>query len=89
MAQDLTGIGPCYSDAIARRGVPLWMLFSGEDENGVGEWERRLRELERSYKVLFSDELGEYNVHEEIERFRVGATKCCFLSNRLTLNFTF
>ena len=49
----------------------MWMLFSGEDENGVGEWERRLRELERSYKRLFSGGLGLYSVEEEIARFKV------------------
>ena len=64
------GIGPCYSDAIARKGVPVWMLFSDEAENGVGEWERRLRELERAYKNLFPEGLGGYSVEEEIERFR-------------------
>lgn len=49
----------------------MWMLFSGEDENGVGEWERRLRELERSYKRLFSGGLGLYSVEEEIAKFKV------------------
>ncbi|KAL8795241.1 MAG: hypothetical protein Q9195_002252 [Heterodermia aff. obscurata] len=66
----VSGIGPCYSDAIARRGVPMWMLFSGEDENGVGEWERRLRQLEGSYKRLFAGGLGLYSVEEEIARFK-------------------
>ena len=64
------GIGPCYSDAIARKGVPVWMLFGTETEDGVAEWESRLRELERAYRRLFPDGLGGYSVEEEIERFR-------------------
>lgn len=57
VAQDVTRIGPCYSDAIARRGVPWWTLLRGEE----WEWRRRMGveagKLERSYKVLFS---GDY-----------------------------
>ena len=49
----------------------MWMLFSGHDENGVGEWERRLRDLEKSYKRLYPGGLGGYSVEEEIARFKV------------------
>lgn len=64
------GIGPCYSDAIARKGVPVWMLFGAEAEDGIPEWERRLRDLERAYRKLFPEGLGGYSVEEEIERFK-------------------
>lgn len=49
----------------------MWMLFSGHDEKGVGEWERRLRDLEKSYKRLYPGDLGGYSVEEEITRFKV------------------
>jgi adenylosuccinate synthase len=69
------GIGPCYTDKVARRGVAAWMLFSGEEEvknGGVGEWERRLRILEKKYRVLYGDEaLAGYDLEDEVRRFKV------------------
>lgn len=49
----------------------MWMLFSGEDESGVCEWERRLKDLERSYRKLFPGSLDGYSLEEEIARFNV------------------
>lgn len=67
-----------YADKVARRGVPAWMLYTGEkhaEEGGVGEWERRLRQLEKGYRRLFGDEaLAGYDVEEEVRRFKVWAT---------------
>ena len=58
--------------------MPAWMLYTGEKdakEGGVGEWERRLRELEKGYRRLFGDEaLAGYDVEEEVRRFKVRAT---------------
>lgn len=65
------GIGPCYTDKVARRGVSAWMLFSGGEE-GVGEWETRLRILEKKYRMLYGDEaLAGYDLEDEVRRFKV------------------
>ena len=61
------GIGPCYSDKVARRGVPFWMLVG--DGN---RWESRLRDLEKAYRKLYGDAaLQEYSLDDEISRFKV------------------
>ncbi|KIX08166.1 adenylosuccinate synthase [Rhinocladiella mackenziei CBS 650.93] len=58
------GIGPCYSDKVARRGVTFWMLV-----NEKQRWERRLRDLEANYRKLYGDAaLRGYNVEEEIKK---------------------
>ena len=60
------GIGPCYSDKVARRGVPFWMLV-----NEGQRWERRLRDLDRGYRQLYGDEaLGGYDVEKEVEKLK-------------------
>lgn len=57
--------------------MPAWMLYTGEKdavEGGVGEWERRLRELENGYRRLFGDEaLTRYDIEDEVRRFKVRA----------------
>lgn len=59
------GIGPCYSDKVARRGVPVWMLFSDR-------WEKQLKVLDEGYRKRYGDEaLQGYKLEEEIERFKV------------------
>lgn len=61
------GIGPCYSDKVARRGVPFWMLVG----NG-NRWESRLRDLEKAYRKLYGDAaLQGYSLEDEISRFQV------------------
>ena len=61
------GIGPCYSDKVARRGIPFWMLLG--DGN---RWESRLRDLERAYRKLYGTEaLQGYDLEDEISRFKV------------------
>lgn len=66
-----------YADKVARRGVPAWMLYTGDEdaaEGGVGEWERRLRELEKGYRRLFGNEaLAGYDIEDEVRRFKVRA----------------
>ncbi|OAL36989.1 adenylosuccinate synthase [Fonsecaea nubica] len=60
------GIGPCYSDKVARRGVTFWMLVNEQQR-----WERRLRDLEASYRKLYGDAALEgYSLEEEIEKLR-------------------
>lgn len=60
------GIGPCYSDKVARRGVTFWMLVNEQQR-----WESRLRELEASYRKLYGDAaLQGYDVEEEISKLR-------------------
>lgn len=60
------GIGPCYSDKVARRGVPFWMLCGKENR-----WETRLRDLEKAYRKLYGDNaLTGYDVEKEVERMR-------------------
>ena len=60
------GIGPCYSDKVARRGITFWMLV-----NETQRWERRLRELEANYRKLYGDEaLRGYNVEDEISKLK-------------------
>jgi adenylosuccinate synthase len=60
------GIGPCYSDKVARRGVTFWMLVNEEQR-----WEKRLRDLEASYRKLYGDNaLQGYDVEEEIKKLR-------------------
>ncbi|KIV79880.1 adenylosuccinate synthase [Exophiala sideris] len=60
------GIGPCYSDKVARRGVTFWMLVNEEQR-----WEKRLRDLEAGYRKLYGDAaLQGYDVEEEIKKLR-------------------
>lgn len=60
------GIGPCYSDKVARRGVPFWMLVNDEQR-----WEKRLRDLEAAYRSLYGDAaLKGYDVEKEIEKLK-------------------
>ena len=60
------GIGPCYSDKVARRGVPFWMLCGK-----ASRWETRLRDLEKAYRKLYGDDaLASYDVEKEVERMR-------------------
>ncbi|KAJ5614669.1 Adenylosuccinate synthetase [Penicillium herquei] len=61
------GIGPCYSDKAARRGVRV-----GEILDEV-TFERKLRTLDTSYRARFG-ELA-YDVEEEIARFKEYRTK--------------
>ncbi|KAM5452738.1 Adenylosuccinate synthase [Microsporum audouinii] len=56
------GIGPCYSDKAARRGVRIGDIM---DE---GVLESKLRSLEAGYRRRFSE--LDYNVEEEIARFK-------------------
>lgn len=58
------GIGPCYSDKAARRGVRIGELF----EEGV--LDRKLRIMAEDYKRRYG-ELMEYDVDEELARFTV------------------
>jgi adenylosuccinate synthase len=57
------GIGPCYSDKAARRGVRVGEILDEE------VFERKLRNLESIYKNRFG-ELA-YDVEDEIARFKV------------------
>jgi adenylosuccinate synthase len=57
------GIGPCYSDKAARRGVRV-----GEILDEV-TFERKLRTLDTSYRARFGD--ISYDVEDEIARFKV------------------
>lgn len=57
------GIGPCYSDKAARRGVRVGEIL---DE---ATFERKLRTLDTSYRTRFGDLA--YDVEEEIARFKV------------------
>ena len=60
------GIGPCYSDKVARRGVPFWMLVNEEQR-----WEKRLRDLEAGYRSMYGDKALEgYDVEEEIKKLK-------------------
>lgn len=60
------GIGPCYSDKVARRGVTFWMLVNEEQR-----WEKRLRELEANYRKLYGDAaLQGYDIEQEIEKLK-------------------
>ncbi|KAJ5925960.1 hypothetical protein N7454_007470 [Penicillium verhagenii] len=61
------GIGPCYSDKAARRGVRV-----GEILDEV-TFERKLRTLDTSYRARFGD--LDYDVEEEIARFKEYRTK--------------
>lgn len=56
------GIGPCYSDKAARRGVRIGEVL---DED---TFERKLRTLNTSYRTRFGDLA--YDVEEEIARFK-------------------
>lgn len=58
------GIGPCYSDKAARRGVRVGEILDQD------AFEQKLRSLDSSYRVRFGDALV-YDVEEEIARFRV------------------
>lgn len=66
------GIGPCYSDKVARRGVPFWMLVNDSSEsNGMGRWESRLRDLHANYRKLYGVEaLASYDLEDEIARMK-------------------
>ncbi|KAI9932169.1 hypothetical protein ASPWEDRAFT_171704 [Aspergillus wentii DTO 134E9] len=55
------GIGPCYSDKAARRGVRVGEILDQE------KFERKLRTLDIAYRARYG-ELA-YNVEEEIARF--------------------
>lgn len=57
------GIGPCYSDKAARRGVRIGEILDEET------FERKLRALNTAYRARFGDLA--YDVEEEIARFRV------------------
>lgn len=57
------GIGPCYSDKAARRGVRVGEILDEE------VFERKLRALDTAYRARFGD--LEYDVEEEIGRFKV------------------
>lgn len=57
------GIGPCYSDKAARRGVRVGEILDEE------VFERKLRNLHSGYRNRFG-ELA-YDVEEEINRFKV------------------
>ena len=62
------GIGPCYSDKVARKGVPFWMLVNDSDPP---RWERRLRELYEGYKSTYGEAaLSNYSVEDEITKLR-------------------
>ncbi|KAJ5901647.1 hypothetical protein N7495_002175 [Penicillium taxi] len=61
------GIGPCYSDKAARRGVRVGEILDEET------FERKLRVLDTSYRARFG-ELA-YDVEEEIARFKEYRTK--------------
>ena len=58
------GIGPCYSDKAARRGVRVGEIL---DE---ALFERKLRSLDAGYRSRFGE--LEYSVEEELARFKVG-----------------
>lgn len=57
------GIGPSYSNKAARNGIRVHEIFDQET------FERKLRRLADGYKKRFGD-LLEYDVEEEIARFR-------------------
>lgn len=57
------GIGPCYSDKAARRGVRVGEILDEE------VFERKLRNLDSGYRNRFGD--LEYDVEDEINRFKV------------------
>ena len=57
------GIGPCYSDKSARRGVRVGEILE------EGTVERKLRSLDAGYRKRFGD--LNYDVEEEIARFKV------------------
>lgn len=59
------GIGPCYSDKAARRGVRVGEILDEE------VFERKLRNLDSGYRSRFG-ELA-YDVEDEINRFKVGS----------------
>lgn len=62
------GIGPCYSDKAARRGVRMGEVLDEE------VFERKLRSLEAGYRARFGE--LEYDVEEEINRFKVSRYLC-------------
>ena len=59
------GIGPCYSDKAARRGVRVGEVLDEE------VFERKLRLLEAGYRARFGD--LDYNIEDEIAAFKVGS----------------
>lgn len=62
------GIGPCYSDKAARRGVRVGEIL---DEP---LFERKLRSLHAGYTARFGE--LDYDVEEELARFKVGFGDC-------------
>ncbi|KAF4343180.1 adenylosuccinate synthetase [Fusarium beomiforme] len=62
------GIGPTYSKAAAREGVRLVDVFNPE------VFEKKLRRLESGYRKRFG-ELFEYDIEEELARFKEYADK--------------
>ncbi|KAL2006741.1 hypothetical protein VTN00DRAFT_9409 [Thermoascus crustaceus] len=56
------GIGPCYSDKAARRGVRMGEMLDEE------VFERKLRSLDAGYRARFGE--LDYDVQEEIDRFK-------------------
>ncbi|KAJ6160485.1 Adenylosuccinate synthetase [Penicillium chermesinum] len=56
------GIGPCYSDKAARRGVRVGEILDEET------FERKLRTLDRGYRARFGE--LDYSVEDEIARFK-------------------
>lgn len=57
------GIGPCYSDKAARRGVRVGEILDEQT------FERKLRTLDIAYRARYGDLA--YDVEEEIARFKV------------------
>lgn len=62
------GIGPCYSDKAARRGVRVGEILDEE------VFERKLRNLYNGYCNRFGE--LEYDVEDEISRFKVPYSIC-------------
>lgn len=65
------GIGPCYSDKSARRGVRIGELFDEE------LFEAKLRSLAEGYRRRYGD-IFHYDLDEELSRFRVCSTSIPF-----------
>jgi adenylosuccinate synthase len=61
------GIGPCYSDKAARRGVRVGEILDEQT------FERKLRTLDTAYRTRYGD--IEYDVEDEINRFKVCMTQ--------------
>ncbi|RVX67939.1 hypothetical protein B0A52_08544 [Exophiala mesophila] len=61
------GIGPAYSDKVARKGVPFWMLVNEQQR-----WIQRLRDLDAGYRKSYPDApaLQAYSVEDEINKLQ-------------------